>query len=64
MGIFAMGVSGRVGYQCSNFYRKLVEKGDIKDPNYVIGEDGKADICTRRESVNRNDHVILIRSIR
>ena len=41
-GIFAMGVPGRVGYQCSNFYRKLVEKGDIKDPNYVIGEDGKA----------------------
>ena len=41
-GIFAMGVPGRVGYQCSNFYRKLVEKGEIKDPNYVIGEDGKA----------------------
>ena len=40
-GIFAMGVSGRVGYQCSNFYRKLVEKGDIKDPNYVLGKDGK-----------------------
>ncbi|KAG2225897.1 hypothetical protein INT45_006593 [Circinella minor] len=41
-GIFAMKVPGRVGYQCSNFYRLLVETGEINDPNYVLDEKGKA----------------------
>ncbi|KAL1923320.1 uncharacterized protein VTP21DRAFT_8300 [Calcarisporiella thermophila] len=41
-GIFAMGIPGRVGYQCSNFYRLLVESGRVKDPNYVLDERGKA----------------------
>lgn len=48
-GEFSMKVPGRVGYQCSNFYRKLIEDGVISDPNYVIvngklkflGKDGK-----------------------
>ncbi|KAI8875491.1 hypothetical protein K501DRAFT_233613 [Backusella circina FSU 941] len=41
-GIFAMKVPGRVGYQCSNFYRLLVETNEIQDPNYVLDEKGKA----------------------
>ena len=41
-GIFAMGIPGRVGYQCSNLYRKLIEKGVIEDKNYVLDEKGKA----------------------
>ncbi|KAI8377647.1 uncharacterized protein BYT42DRAFT_614312 [Radiomyces spectabilis] len=41
-GIFSMKVPGRVGYQCSNFYRLLVETKKIKDPNYVLDERGKA----------------------
>ncbi|CAJ0754918.1 5898_t:CDS:10 [Entrophospora sp. SA101] len=41
-GIFSMAIPGRVGYQCSNFYRYLIESGRIKDPNYVIGKNGKA----------------------
>ncbi|CDS06189.1 hypothetical protein LRAMOSA08717 [Lichtheimia ramosa] len=41
-GIFAMKIPGRVGYQCSNFYRLLVETGEINDPNYVLDEKGKA----------------------
>jgi hypothetical protein len=41
-GIFAMKVPGRVGYQCSNFYRLLVETNEIQDPNYVVDEKGKA----------------------
>ena len=59
-GIFAMGVSGRVGYQCSNFYRKLVEKGDIKDPNYVLGKDGKYRFLQKSTSRKQNlskDHI-------
>lgn len=41
-GIFSMGIPGRVGYQCANFYRYLIETGEIKDDRYVIGRDGKA----------------------
>ncbi|KAI8988300.1 hypothetical protein BDF20DRAFT_833164 [Mycotypha africana] len=41
-GIFAMKIPGRVGYQCSNFYRLLVENNEIQDPNYVLDEKGKA----------------------
>ncbi|CAB4378462.1 hypothetical protein RhiirA5_353860 [Rhizophagus irregularis] len=41
-GIFSMAIPGRVGYQCSNFYRLLIETGRVKDPNYVLDEKGKA----------------------
>ncbi|KAI8077815.1 uncharacterized protein BX664DRAFT_343544 [Halteromyces radiatus] len=41
-GVFAMAVPGRVGYQCSNFYRLLIETGEIYDKNYVLDEKGKA----------------------
>merc|ERR1712083_207267 len=33
-GVFSMKVPGRVGYQCSNYYRDLVKKNIINDPNY------------------------------
>lgn len=36
-----MKIPGRVGYQCSNFYRQLVRDGEIKDENYEINSDGK-----------------------
>ncbi|KAJ1728395.1 hypothetical protein LPJ61_004054, partial [Coemansia biformis] len=41
-GIFSMTIPGRVGYQCSNYYRYLVENRLIQDPNYVLDEKGKA----------------------
>ncbi|KAI8384927.1 uncharacterized protein BYT42DRAFT_564109 [Radiomyces spectabilis] len=41
-GIFSMAIPGRVGYQCSNFYRLLIETQQIHDPNYVLDEKGKA----------------------
>ncbi|KAG9305199.1 hypothetical protein G9A89_010707 [Geosiphon pyriformis] len=41
-GIFSMAIPGRVGYQCSNFYRLLIETGRLEDPNYVLDEKGKA----------------------
>mmetsp|Transcript_18811 Transcript_18811/g.36883 ORF Transcript_18811/g.36883 Transcript_18811/m.36883 type:complete len:1026 (+) Transcript_18811:119-3196(+) len=40
-GILSMKIPGRVGYQCSNFYRKLVSMGKVIDPNYQIDEQGK-----------------------
>ena len=36
-----MQIPGRVGYQCSNFYRQLIKEGVIKDKNYVKNKDGK-----------------------
>jgi len=41
-GIFSTVIPGRVGYQCSNFYRQLVESGEVNDPNYVLDDSGKA----------------------
>jgi hypothetical protein len=41
-GMFAKHIPGRVGYQCANFYRQLIENGEIVDERYVIDEDGKA----------------------
>ena len=40
-GKFSMQVPGRVGYQCSNYYRKLVLNKTISDENYQIDEKGK-----------------------
>jgi hypothetical protein len=40
-GLFSIHIPGRVGYQCSNFYRQLVRTGRIKDPNYVLDETGR-----------------------
>ena len=41
-GIFSQSLPGRVGYQCSNYYRLLLQKGALKDDNYFIDEKGKA----------------------
>jgi len=38
-GLFSMKIPGRVGYQCSNYYRQLVKYCKIWDPNYWY--DGK-----------------------
>eukprot|EP00842_Homolaphlyctis_polyrhiza_P000577 jgi/Hompol1/151/HPOL_003934-RA len=35
-----MAIPGRVGYQCSNFYRHLIKTGEINDPNYMIDDKG------------------------
>lgn len=38
-GIFSMAIPGRVGYQCSNYYRRLLMSKVLKDENYIC--DGK-----------------------
>jgi len=38
-GVFSKAIPGRVGYQCSNYWRGLVKDGDVTDPNYFY--DGK-----------------------
>ena len=49
-GIFSQAIPGRVGYQCANFYRKLLMDGEIKDPMYVKGPDGKLHFIKRKKS--------------
>ncbi|KAI9319034.1 hypothetical protein BX666DRAFT_2018292 [Dichotomocladium elegans] len=51
-GIFAMEIPGRVGYQCSTFYRFLVETGEVHDPNYVLDEKGKAHYLFDKKTAN------------
>lgn len=36
-----MGIPGRVGYQCSNFYRRLLKEGRVKDDNYYFDAKGE-----------------------
>jgi hypothetical protein len=40
-GLFSRAIPGRVGYQCSNFYRTLLLSGELEDDQYVRGEDGR-----------------------
>lgn len=40
-GIFSMAIPGRVGYQCCNFYRRLIASGEVVDPAYFIDENNK-----------------------
>lgn len=49
-GIFSMKIPGRVGYQCSNYYRLLIETHKISDPNYVLDEKGKAHFLFEKKS--------------
>ncbi|KAI8098213.1 uncharacterized protein B0P05DRAFT_460434 [Gilbertella persicaria] len=49
-GIFSIKIPGRVGYQCSNYYRLLIETHQISDPNYVLDEKGKAHFLFEKKS--------------
>jgi hypothetical protein len=40
-GVFSMAIPGRVGYQCSSFYRKLITEGELKDSRYILDSQGK-----------------------
>merc|ERR1719461_2664981 len=39
-GKFSMKIPGRVGYQCSNYWRQMMKDQWVKDPNYWIRADG------------------------
>jgi len=39
-GCFSKAIKGRVGYQCSNYWRQMMKDGWVKDPNYWIRADG------------------------
>ena len=37
-GSFSKNIPGRVGYQCSNYYRTLIKSGEVVDENYMMDE--------------------------
>jgi len=39
-GVFSKCIPGRVGYQCSNYYRTLVKLGTVEDKNYTVDNQG------------------------
>jgi len=45
-GKFSMKIPGRVGYQCSNYWRQMMKDQWVKDPNYWIRADGS--FCFKR----------------
>ena len=40
-GSFSKNIPGRVGYQCSNYYRTLIKSGEVEDSNYMTDEKGE-----------------------
>ena len=40
-GTFSISIPGRVGYQCSNYYRSLVKNGVVQDENYMLDDKGE-----------------------
>lgn len=59
-GYFSLAIPGRVGYQCSNFYRQLIAAGEITDSKYVMGSDGKlhhtSHLKSATEKAKQRDH--------
>eukprot|EP01087_Luapelamoeba_hula_P017974 TRINITY_DN5727_c0_g1_i3.p1 TRINITY_DN5727_c0_g1~~TRINITY_DN5727_c0_g1_i3.p1 ORF type:complete len:318 (-),score=86.81 TRINITY_DN5727_c0_g1_i3:113-1066(-) len=39
-GLFSKSIPGRVGYQCANYYRKLLKQRVLEDSNYTSTEEG------------------------
>jgi hypothetical protein len=46
-GLFSRGIPGRVGYQCSTFYRSLIESGELTDSRYIRCDDGRLHHASR-----------------
>ena len=54
-GTFSKRIPGRVGYQCSNYYRTLVKNGVIKDSNYLVDEKGELRFNFKKKGFARMD---------
>lgn len=51
-GIFSKKIKGRVGYQCSCYWRKLQDKNWVKDENYIIDNKGNRRQLKKHEIEN------------
>ena len=57
-GLFAIPITGRVGYQCANFYRKLKENNEIEGVKKTI-YDRKV-----HEKINKESNRFIIKTLR
>eukprot|EP01090_Pellita_catalonica_P017047 TRINITY_DN5063_c0_g1_i3.p1 TRINITY_DN5063_c0_g1~~TRINITY_DN5063_c0_g1_i3.p1 ORF type:complete len:492 (+),score=118.46 TRINITY_DN5063_c0_g1_i3:131-1606(+) len=54
-GLFSKVFRIRCGYTCANYYRKMVQKGELKDATYAIKEDGKLCKLSREKNSTSNN---------
>lgn len=56
-GMFSKNIPGRVGYQCSNYYRTLVKNGTVVDDNYMVDEKGEMRFNFKNKGFERREKV-------
>lgn len=49
LGLFSIAIPGRVGYQCADFYRKLLKSGELKD-NKDLKDNNNYEVTTIEEN--------------
>mgnify|MGYP005992907865 CR=1 FL=1 len=53
-GMFSKGIKGRVGYQCSNYYRVLLKEGAAQDDAYYKDDAGNYHYCRSKSKQDSN----------
>ena len=54
-GSFSKAVPGRVGYQCSNYYRSLITQNKLEDENYQLDDQGKLRFNFKNKGFTRDE---------
>ena len=54
-GSFSKSIPGRVGYQCSNYYRSLITQNKLEDENYQLDDQGKLRFNFKNKGFTRDE---------
>lgn len=54
-GSFSKDIPGRVGYQCSNYYRSLITQNKLEDENYQLDDQGKLRFNFKNKGFTRDE---------
>lgn len=54
-GSFSKAIPGRVGYQCSNYYRSLITQNKLEDENYQLDDQGKLRFNFKNKGFTRDE---------
>lgn len=61
-GLFAMNIPGRVGYQCRNFYHRLLESGELREDmipgEFIPAKTRNTSGKKKKESKKKNTHKV------
>ena len=55
-GSFSKSIPGRVGYQCSNYYRSLITQNKLEDENYQLDDEGKLRFYFKNKGFTRDEN--------